>query len=135
VPPAAAIARSSGVVKKPRTSSGLAPTYVVCTVTDAFSLRGYSRTFNERTACKPAMMITRLTTIANTGRRMNKSVNFMAGSLTSRVSWIGLPRRVRLEVVVDHDVSAVTQLEAASRHDDVVGVQPVGHHHEVALRR
>ena len=39
---------------------------------------GYWRTFRVRIACRPAMMITRLTTRARTGRRMKRSVNFMA---------------------------------------------------------
>ena len=50
MPSAAAIARSSGVVKKPRTSSGLAPMYVVVMVIAAFSLRGYWRTLSEQYA-------------------------------------------------------------------------------------
>src|SRR5712692_2694672 len=73
--------RSSGVVMKPRTRSALAPTYAVVTVMAAFSLRGYWRTLSERTACTPAITIRRLTTTARTGRRMNRSVNFIASSL------------------------------------------------------
>jgi hypothetical protein len=46
----------------------------VVTVTAEFSLRGYCRTFSVRIACSPEMMITRLTTIASTGRRMKRSV-------------------------------------------------------------
>ena len=79
MPSAAAMARSSGVVTNPRTRSALAPTYTVVMVTEALSLRGYCRTLTERMAWMPAMMITRLTTRASTGRRMNRSVNdFMA---------------------------------------------------------
>jgi len=40
----------------------------------AFSLRGYCRTFSERMACKPAIRMMRLTTVASTGRRMKRSV-------------------------------------------------------------
>jgi hypothetical protein len=50
----------------------------VRTVTVALSSFGYWRTFSVRIAWSPAMMITRLTTIASTGRRMKRSVNFMA---------------------------------------------------------
>src|SRR5258706_16411286 len=75
MPSAAAIARSSGVLIKPRTRSALAPTYTVLTVTVAFSLRGYWRTLTERMAWKPAIRITRFTTIARTGRRIKISVN------------------------------------------------------------
>src|SRR6516225_5506514 len=74
MPSAAAMTRSSGVVMKPRTRSALAPTYTVVTVIAAFSLRGYWRTLTERMAWKPAIRITRFTTIASTGRRMKISV-------------------------------------------------------------
>jgi hypothetical protein len=48
-------------------------------VTEALSLRGYCRIVSERMAWNPAIKITRFTTSASTGRRMNKSVNdFMA---------------------------------------------------------
>src|SRR5437763_9876215 len=40
----------------------------------AISLRGYWRTLIVFIACKPAMRMTKLTTIASTGRLMNKSV-------------------------------------------------------------
>ena len=73
---AAAMTRSSGVVMKPRTRFALAPTYTVVTVMVAFSLRGYWRTWSVRIACRPAMMMTRLTTAASTGRRMKRSVMF-----------------------------------------------------------
>jgi hypothetical protein len=52
----------------------------VRTVTVALSSFGYWRTFSVFIAYKPAMMITRLTTMARTGRRMNRSVNFMVDS-------------------------------------------------------
>ena len=51
--------------------------YTVVTVTDAFSLCGYWRTLRVRIACRPATMMSRLMTMARTGRRMNRSVNFM----------------------------------------------------------
>ena len=72
------MARSSGVVMKPRTRSALAPMYAVRTVTVALSSFGYWRTLSVRTACSPAMMMTRLTTMASTGRRMKMSVSFTA---------------------------------------------------------
>ena len=75
IPSAAAMARSSGVVMKPRTRSALAPTYTVVTVIVAFSLRGYWRTVRFRMAWTPAMTITRFTTSARMGRRMKRSVN------------------------------------------------------------
>ena len=39
------------------------------------SLRGYCRTLSARIDCSPAIRITRLTTIARTGRLTNRSVN------------------------------------------------------------
>src|SRR4029077_6391163 len=115
MPSALAITRSSGVVMKPRTRSAFAPTYTVVTCTTAISLRGYCRTLSERIDCRPAIRITKLTTIARTGRFMNKSVNFM---LCPRLairrfrSWIVL----RLNLIVDCDGSAIAQLEHARGH-------------------
>src|SRR3954452_304762 len=51
----------------------------------AMSLRGYCRTFNVFIACNPAMRMTKLTTIASTGRLMKRSVNDVI-SLTIRHS-------------------------------------------------
>src|SRR5436190_4236736 len=42
---------------------------------DAFSLRGYCRTLSVLMACSPAMTMTKLTTMASTGRRTKMSVN------------------------------------------------------------
>src|SRR6185295_15870686 len=112
MPSALAITRSSGVVMKPRTRSALAPTYAVVTVTTAMSLRGYWRTDSERIDCSPAIRITRLTTIASTGRRTNRSVNFISAVLRLR------GRIVRgLHRVVDEHGGAAPQLEHAGRHD------------------
>src|SRR5512135_3655491 len=104
MPSAAAMARSNGVVMKPRTRSALAPTYTVVTVTAALSLRGYCRTTRVRIAWNPAIRITRFTTRASTGRRMNRSVkDFMGATRVSTVGWAG--REVvlwRQAVVLDH---------------------------------
>src|SRR5690606_18471454 len=109
---AAAMDRSSGVVMKPRTRSALAPTYAVCTVTVALSSLGYCRTFNDRTACSPAMMITRFTTMASTGRRMKMSVSF----ITSPVFCAGRELGLLANAVVDLQRQAVAELERPSRH-------------------
>ena len=111
------MARSSGVVMKPRTRSALAPTYAVRTVTVALSSFGYCRTLSERIAWSPAMMITRLTTIARTGRRMKMSVNF-TGGLT------GSPGGERAEAstltsLFTMTARSVAQLERA-RGDDLL---------------
>ena len=50
----------------------------VDTTTLAMSLRGNWRTLSERIDCNPAMRITRLTTIARTGRLTKRSVIFTA---------------------------------------------------------
>src|SRR5215471_19364494 len=103
MPSAAAIERSSGVVMNPRTRSALAPTYTVLTDTVALSSFGYWRTFRLRTACRPATMISVLTTIASTGRRRNRSVSFMA----SAVRRVRRHLRLRLHGVVDDDRGVV----------------------------
>src|SRR5262249_29887376 len=84
----------------------------------AMSLRGYWRTESARIDCSPAMRITRLTTIARTGRLMKRSVNFTSALL-------GLGRRVvgRLLGVVDLDGRAVAELEDPGRHDFLAGLQ------------
>src|SRR6478672_975576 len=106
--------RSSGVVMKPRTRSAFAPTYAVETRTTAMSLRGYCRTLSERIACSPAMRITRLTTIARTGRLTNRSVNRILAVLRL---WSRLVSRLNL--IVDENGRAIAELEDA-RSDDLV---------------
>ena len=53
------------------------------TRTTAMSLRGYCRTLSARIDCRPAIRMTRLTTIARTGRLTNRSVNFISCSPAS----------------------------------------------------
>src|SRR5436190_5703079 len=131
MPSAAAIARSSGVVMKPRTRSALAPTYTVRTVTVALSSFGYWRTFRPRIACKPATMISVLTTIASTGRRRKRSVIFMASPVRGVRRQLGL----RLRRVVDDDGRVVPQLERARAHHLLAGRHALGDGDEVAARR
>src|ERR1700733_4885358 len=130
MPSAAAIARSSGVVMKPRTRSALAPTYTVRTGAEALSSFGYCRTLSDRIDCSPAMMMTRLTTIANTGRRMKMSVNFIAGP--SAVDRMGSELGVRLHVVVHDDTGPVSQLERTGDDDVLTGVHTVDDGDEIA---
>src|SRR3954469_625585 len=121
---AEAIARSSGVVTNPRTSSAGAPTYTVVMVICAFSLRGYWRTSSERIAWMPAIRIRRLTTSATTGRRMKRSVNFMCRSLVYG------PRRhlgCGRQIVPHHYRHAIAQLEGAAAHHGLAGLEPGDH--------
>src|SRR5512139_2511109 len=89
MPSALAMTRSSGVVMKPRTRPALAPTYAVLTWTTATSVRGYCLTDKARTACRPAIRITTLTTIASTGRRTKRSVSFTSPLLRARRRLVG----------------------------------------------
>src|SRR5215469_8487328 len=112
MPSALAITRSSGVVMKPRTRSAFAPTYTVETVTMAISLRGYCRTVSERIACRPAIRITRLTTIARTGRLTNRSVMRISVVLWFWRGFVG-----GLNLVVDENGHAVPKFEDAGSDD------------------
>src|SRR5262245_51831177 len=81
------------------------------------SLRGYWRTLSERTAVSPAIRITRLTTMARTGRLTKMSVNL---TVVSRSSVVFRLRRgvVRmLDLVVHLDRRTAPQLERARGHD------------------
>src|SRR6267142_2165456 len=105
MPSAEAITRSSGVVRKPRTRPALAPTYAVVTVMAAFSLRGYWRTLSDRTACRPAMTMRRLTTMARTGRLMKRSVNRMS----LPIGGVRVDLYVGRHVVFDQQIHAIAQ--------------------------
>src|SRR6266704_3107629 len=109
------------------------------------SLRGYCRTFSPpspdrfgksmgRSAFVPAMRITKLTTIARTGRLMKRSVNDFMSIFQSRVnrSWIHL--RLRREIVVDCHGHPVAQLENARAHDRFARLQPSRNRNEIAAR-
>src|SRR5262252_911639 len=93
------------------------------------SLRGYCRTERERIACSPAIRITRLTTIARTGRRTKRSVIFMSVVLRFR------GRIVRgLHRVVDLDGGAGPELEGSGRHDLLAGLEAREHRDLVPAR-
>src|ERR1035441_3588856 len=130
MPSAAAMARSSGVVIKPRTRSALAPTYTVVTDTAALSLRGYCRTTRVRIAWTPAIRITRFTTSASTGRRMNRSVkDFMGAPGGSTVGRAGGHVVLRLQVVVFNHSHAVAELEDARTDNTIAGLEARLHAH------
>src|SRR5260370_1271513 len=82
----------------------------------AMSLRGYCRTLSERMDCNPASKMMRLTTLANTGRRMKKSVNFIRCVFRARrsgVRGLGVRFVARLHAVVHLHGSAGAQTEDA----------------------
>src|ERR1700682_5306215 len=99
---------------------------------DGFSLRGYWRTLSERTACKPAMTINRLTTMAMTGRRMNRSVKRMSEPLELSVRRVRIDLCVGREIVLHHHRPAVAQLEGTGAHHRLAGGQGRLHRDQVA---
>src|SRR5664279_2977238 len=132
MPSAAAIARSNGVVMNPRTRSALAPTYTVVTVTAALSLRGYCRTTRVRIAWNPAIKITRFTTRARTGRRMNRSVkDFMDAIRGSTIRRVGRQVVLRRQVVVLDHRHAVAQLEDAGADNALAGLEARFNAHKI----
>src|SRR5579872_4867 len=116
----------------------------------AMSLRGYCRTLSERMACRPAMRITRLTTIASTGRFTNRSVNFietscLASSYTEtsrsafcdcqlRLAFCGIWIRtiLRLNRIIYLDRSGIAQPENSGADNLIAGVYPGNHSHLIA---
>src|SRR5689334_19095967 len=96
---------------KPRTGAAIAPTSAVRTLTVAPPSVGFWRSLSERSACRPAMMMTKLTTIARTGRRMNRSVKRIG--VPSAMFGVRRELRFGLDFVLDGDGHAVAQLERA----------------------
>src|ERR1019366_6877971 len=135
MPSAAAMARSNGMVMNPRTRSALAPTYTVVTVTAALSLRGYCRTTRVRIAWTPAIRITRFTTRASTGRRMNKSVkDFMGATEGSTVGRAGRNVVLRRQVVVLDHGHPIAELEDARADNPIPGLEARFHTHVITAR-
>src|ERR1700731_2863602 len=98
---------------------------MVVTVMAAISLRGYCRTLIVFIACKPAMRMTKLTTIASTGRLMKRSVNDFMSIFASRIHWRRIQLRLRREVVVDRNRHSVAQFENPRAHDRFTRFQSV----------
>src|SRR5437879_4682400 len=99
----------------------------------AFSLRGYCRTLSERIACTPAITIKRLTTIARTGRRMNRSVNLIGTPRArSLVHWLRRQLGAGSEVVPHHHRGAVAKLERAAAHDRLARLETRDDGHQVS---
>src|SRR5207302_7392187 len=100
----------------------------------AMSLRGYWRTLIVFIACKPAMRMTKLTTIASTGRLMKRSVKDFITILGSRICrrWIHL--RFGREIVVNRYRHSVAQFENSRAHDGFIRFQSIDNRHEIAAR-
>src|ERR1700674_4567665 len=90
-------------------------------VTTAFSVCGYWLTGRLPTDRKPSTRISRLTTTASTGRRMKRSVKFMAPASLLLRRWVLVVQR--LHGIVDAQRRAVLQFElSAGDHR-----RPLGH--------
>src|SRR6266850_8212632 len=98
------------------------------------SLRGYWRTLIVFIACNPAMRMTKLTTIASTGRLMKRSVNDFMSIFSLRIHWRRVHLRLRREFVVDRHRHSVAQFENSRAHDGLVGFQAIDNRHKIAAR-
>src|SRR5258708_34317084 len=100
----------------------------------AISLRGYCRTLIVFIACKPAMRMTKLTTIASTGRLMKRSVKDFMAILASRICRRRIHLRFRRESIVDRYRRSVAQFENSRAHDGFIRLQSIDNRHEIAAR-
>src|SRR5438876_3980457 len=98
----------------------------------AMSLRGYWRTLIVFIACKPAMRMTKLTTIASTGRLMKRSVKDFMSILGSRIYRRRIHLRFRREIIVDRYRHSIAQFENSRAHDGFIRFQPVDNRNEIA---
>src|SRR4051812_37836166 len=110
MPSALDTACSIGWVMKPCIRLGSAPGKLVVTWMTVFWSSGYCRTVRSKKARAPISRISRLTTIARTGRRMKRSVKRMALFL-----W-HFRRVLQTLLVGEDDLGAVVQLELAADH-------------------
>src|SRR5690349_4393523 len=112
---------SIGCVMKPCIRLGSAPGKLVVTMITVFSSSGYCRTVRSKKARAPSSRISRLTTVASTGRRMKISVK--------RIGL--LPRhfaRVLQALLVGEDhLGAVMQLQLPADHDQVAVIDTLQH--------
>src|SRR5207253_10456659 len=98
------------------------------------SLRGYWRTLIVFIACNPAMRMTKLTTIAKTGRLMKRSVNDFMSISSSGIDWLRIQLRFWSEIVVDHHRHAVAQFENSGAHNRFVAFEPFRNGNKIAAR-
>ena len=124
MPFAWATALSIGVVMKPAIASGSAPGKCVVMVTMPFSVFGYASTCNELNERIPTTRISRLTTLASTGRRMKMSVKFTA-SRDIRSAGAGCASSVGTMPLLIDDRCAVAQLQLPAGHDRLARWRPL----------
>src|SRR5437588_1576105 len=98
------------------------------------SLRGYWRTLIVFIACKPAMRMTKLTTMASTGRLMKRSVKDFMSVFSSRIDRRRIHLGFRREVVVDRHRHSVAQFENSRADDGFIRLQSIDNRHEIAAR-
>src|SRR3954466_3723760 len=101
-------------------------------VTTEFCVLGYWLTGRLNSERMPSTTISRLITPASTGRRMKRSVNFMA--CASMFLRGGIGRVGRQHRVVDHDRGAVLELDLAAGDDLLAFLQALEDRHLVASR-
>src|SRR4051794_9518503 len=87
----------------------------------AISLFGYWRTLSDLYDCRPTKRMTRLTTVATTGRRMKRSVNFMP---LLGFRWLGIQLIAGLNRVIDLDGETFLQAEDTVGGDFVARLEP-----------
>src|ERR1041384_1624358 len=96
------------------------------------SLRGYWRTLIVFIACNPAMRMTKLTTIASTGRLMKRSVNDFMSILG--IDWLWIQLRFGRELVVDRHRHSVAQFENTCADNGLAAFQAVSDRHKITAR-
>src|SRR5262245_23427728 len=121
---------SSGCLTWLSMTCGLAPLYTVRTETTGVSIFGYSRTVRRRNEMTPIRMMSRLITVASTGRRIDSSgrnIQALSGGRSRRGSILLLAfgGRLRRRLLGQHgDRHAVAQAQLAVEHDGVAGREP-----------
>src|SRR5882762_6990477 len=98
------------------------------------SLRGYWRTLIVFIACNPAMRMTKLTTIASTGRLMKRSVKDFMSIFASRIYRRRIYLRFWREIIIDRYRHSIPQFENSRAHDGLIRFQSVDNRHEIAAR-
>src|SRR2546423_9405994 len=94
----------------------------------AMSLRGYWRTLIVFIACRPAMRMTKLTTIASTGRLMKRSVKDFMSIFRSRIDRLRIFLRLWREVVIDRYRHSIAQFENTGANDGLSGLKHTARH-------